>query len=55
MTPAWTQRQEALRRDCIVSPDVFDYMVERLRDFVGPYTYCISRHNFSAGKQLWRL
>jgi hypothetical protein len=37
MTPAWTQRQEALLRDCIVSPDVFDYMVERLRDFVVPY------------------
>ena len=33
MTPAWAQRQEALLRDCIVSPDVFDHMVERLRDF----------------------
>jgi len=30
MTPVWTQRQEALLRDCIVSPDVFDHMVERL-------------------------
>jgi hypothetical protein len=28
MTPAWAQRQEALLRDCIVSPDVFDHMVE---------------------------
>jgi len=37
MTPAWAQRQEALLRDCIVSPDVFAHMVERLRDFVVPY------------------
>jgi hypothetical protein len=37
MTLAWAQRQEALLRDCIVSPDVFDPMVERLRDFVVPY------------------
>src|SRR6266851_790028 len=37
MTPAWAQRQEASRRDCIVSPDVFTPMVDRLRDFVVPY------------------
>jgi SRSO17 transposase len=37
MTPAWAQRQEELRSDCIVSPDVFDHMVDRLRDFVVPY------------------
>jgi SRSO17 transposase len=37
MTPAWAQRQEALRRDCIVSPDVFTPMVDHLRDFVVPY------------------
>jgi hypothetical protein len=38
MTPAWTQRQEALRSDgIIVSPEVFDPMVERLRAFVVPY------------------
>jgi SRSO17 transposase len=41
MTPAWIQRQEALLRDCIVSPDVFDYMVERLRDFVVPYQHVL--------------
>ena len=39
MTPAWVQRQEALLRDCIVSPDVFDHMVERLRDFAVPYQH----------------
>jgi SRSO17 transposase len=41
MTPAWTQRQEALLRDCIVSPDVFDHMLERLRDFVVPYQHAL--------------
>ena len=37
MTPARTQRQEALLRDCIVSPDVFKHMVDRLGDFVVPF------------------
>jgi len=41
MTLAWAQRQEALLRDCIVSPDVFDHMVERLRDFVVPYQHAL--------------
>src|SRR2546430_1081435 len=36
MTPTWAQRREALWRDCIVSPDVFTSMVERLGDFVVP-------------------
>jgi hypothetical protein len=26
-----------LLHDCVVSPDVFEHMVERLRDFVVPY------------------
>jgi hypothetical protein len=30
MTLAWAQRQEELLRDCIVSPDVFQHMVDRL-------------------------
>ena len=37
MTPAWAQRQEELLSDCIVSPDVFNHMVDRLCDFVVPY------------------
>src|SRR5499427_4827319 len=37
MTPVWAQRREELLRDCIVSPDVFTSMVERLGDFVVPY------------------
>jgi SRSO17 transposase len=37
MTPVWVQRQEELLRDCIVSPDVFSPMVDRLGEFVVPY------------------
>ena len=37
MTPAWTLRQEELLRDCIVSPDVFNSIVDRLCAFVMPY------------------
>jgi SRSO17 transposase len=48
MTPARTQRQEALLRDCIVSPDVFDHMVERLRDLAVPYQHALETE---AGKR----
>src|SRR5262247_2318806 len=41
MTLAWAQRQEALLRDCIVSPDMFNHMVDRLRDFVVPYQHAL--------------
>ena len=37
MTSAWAQRQEAWLRDCIVSPDVFASIVDRLCTFVVPY------------------
>jgi SRSO17 transposase len=37
MTQAWAQRQAALLRDCLVSPDVFSPMVDRLGEFVVPY------------------
>src|SRR4030095_8224124 len=48
MTPVWAQRQEALLRDCVVSPDVFIPMVDRLRDFVRPYQYALATE---AGKR----
>ena len=48
MAPVWTQRQEALLHDCIVSPDVFDHMVERLRDFAVPYQHALETE---AGKR----
>ncbi len=37
MTPAWAQRREELLSDCLVSPDVFTQMVDRLGEFVVPY------------------
>jgi Ran GTPase-activating protein (RanGAP) involved in mRNA processing and transport len=37
MIPAWAQRREALLSDCLVSPDVFKQMVERLGEVVVPY------------------
>jgi SRSO17 transposase len=39
MTPVWAQRQEELLSDCIVSPDVFNPMVDRLGEFVVPYQH----------------
>jgi hypothetical protein len=63
MTSAWAQRQEALLHDCVVSPDVFEHIVERLRDFVVPYQHAIETAagkrnalNFSpfVARQYWR-
>src|ERR671922_1994825 len=41
MTLAWAQRQEELLWDCTKSPDVFNSMVDRLRDFVVPYQHAL--------------
>src|SRR5919206_4379208 len=41
MTPLWAQRQAELLRGCIVSPDVFASMVDRLGDFVVPYQHAL--------------
>jgi len=48
MTPAWAQRQEALLSDCIVSPDVFASIIDRLCDFVVPYQHALETE---AGKR----
>src|SRR5215510_5283321 len=37
MALTWAQRREALLSDCIVSPDVFNPMIDRLAAFVVPY------------------
>jgi SRSO17 transposase len=37
MALTWTQRREELWSDCLVSPDVFHEMVDRLGEFVMPY------------------
>ena len=52
MTPAWTLRQEELLRDCIVCPDVFNSMVDRLCAFVVPYQHALETE---AGKRNVRL
>ncbi len=41
MTPAWAQRREEMLSDCLVSPDVFTQMVERLGEFVVPYQHAL--------------
>jgi hypothetical protein len=41
MTPAWAQRQKELLRDCVVAPDVFHHMVDRLGEFVMPYQHAL--------------
>src|SRR2546428_3149122 len=48
MTPVWAQRQAELLSDCIVSPDVFASMVDRLGDFVVPYQHALETE---AGKR----
>ena len=58
MTPAWAQRQEELLSDCVVSPDVFDHMVDRLRDFVVPYQHALEteasqRNVLTNTTQIW--
>ncbi len=41
MTPAWARRREELLSDCIVSPDVFIPMVDRLGEFIVPYQHAL--------------
>ena len=41
MTMAWAQRQEEFLSDCIIAPDVYDQMLDRLRDFVVPYQHAL--------------
>jgi SRSO17 transposase len=41
MHPVWTQRREEVLSDCLVSPDVFQQMMERLAAFVVPYQHVL--------------
>jgi SRSO17 transposase len=41
MKPVWAQRREEVLNDCIVSPDVFHQMVDRLAEFVMPYQHVL--------------
>ena len=42
MTLAWAQRREEMLNDCLVSPDVFHQMVDRLGEFVVPYQQALA-------------
>ena len=41
MSTVWAQRREELLSDCIMSPEVFHQMVDRLADFVVPYQHAL--------------
>ena len=41
MHPVWAQRRKEVLNDCLVSPDVFTQMVERLGEFVVPYQHAL--------------
>src|SRR5262244_2186646 len=41
MNHVWARRREEVLRDCLVSPDVFTQMVERLGEFVIPYQHAL--------------
>jgi SRSO17 transposase len=41
MNTVWAQRREEVLRDCLVSPDVFTQMVDRLGEFVVPYQHAL--------------
>jgi hypothetical protein len=53
MRAVWAQRQEELLSDCIVSPRVFDHMVDRLRDFAAPYQQCLKTEAAQRNVQLY--
>jgi SRSO17 transposase len=48
MSAVWAQRQAELLNHCVVSPDVFDRLVDRLHDFAQPYQQCLETE---AGKR----
>ena len=41
MGTVWAQRREEVLRDCLVSPDIFNQMVDRLDEFVVPYQHVL--------------
>jgi len=52
MRAVWAQRQEELLSDCVVSPHVFDHMVDRLCDFAAPYQHCLQTEAAQRNLQL---
>ena len=53
MTLTRAQRQEELLSDCIVSPDVFTPMIDRLAAFVVPYQQALETE--AAQRNLHRI
>src|SRR5262249_18432908 len=53
MRAVWAQRQEELLSDCVVSPFVFDHMVDRLCDFAAPYQHCLETEAAQRNVQLY--
>jgi len=41
MRTVWAQRREELLNDCLVSPDVFTPLIDRLGAFVVPYQHAL--------------
>jgi SRSO17 transposase len=41
MSTVWAQRREEVLSDCLVSPDVFNQIVDRLDEFVLPYQHVL--------------
>ena len=41
MHTVWAQRREEVVNDCLVSPDTFHHMVDRLAEFVVPYQHVL--------------
>src|SRR5262249_11858192 len=54
MPPVWAQRREELLSDCIVYPDVFNPMVDRLSEFVVPYRHALETEVSQSGDAMSR-
>jgi hypothetical protein len=55
MHTVWAQRREAVLRDCLVSPDVFTEMVDRLDEFIVPYQHVLDTKVGQRNVPLYRL
>jgi hypothetical protein len=53
MTLTWAQRREELLRDCLVSPDVFTPMIDRLSAFVVPYQQALETEAAQRNRPLY--
>ena len=47
MSSMWAQRREELLSDCLVSPEVFTPLIDRLGAFVVPYQHALATERLS--------